>query len=64
MQVNGKAYPHRPALTLLALLAELDIDQRRVVVMQGDVIHRAGKIPDVPVGAEDVIEIVTMMQGG
>lgn len=64
MQINGQPYAHRPDLTLLALLAELDIDPRCAVVMQGDVIHRAGKIPDAPVGANDVIEIVTMLQGG
>lgn len=64
MQVNGRLRPHRPGLTLLALLAELQIDPRRVVVMHGDAIHRAGRIPDAPVAEHDVIEIVTMMQGG
>ncbi len=64
MQVNGQPYAHRPALTLLALLADLEVDPRHVVVMHNDVIHRAGRIPDAPVGAADVIEIVTMMQGG
>ena len=64
MQVNGKPYDHRPGLMLQALLAELQVDPRRVVVMQGDAIHRAGQIPDAPVAPDDVIEIVTMMQGG
>ena len=64
MQVNGRHHPYRQGLTLLALLAELQVDARRVVVMHGDVIHRAGRIPDAPVAADDVIEIVTMMQGG
>lgn len=64
MYVNGQPRPHRAGLTLHALLAELHVDARRVAVMQGDTIHRAGQIPDAPVGERDVIEIVTMMQGG
>ena len=64
MYVNGKQYAHRDGLTLHALLAELGIDQRTVVVMQGEEIHRARAIPDAPVAEADVIEIVTMMQGG
>lgn len=64
MQVNGRPHTHRPGLTLHALLRELDIDQRRVVVMHGDDIHRPGRIPDAPLAADDVVEIVTMMQGG
>lgn len=64
MQVNGRSYPYRDGLTLHALLAELHVDQRTVVVMHGDAIHRAGKVPDTPLARRDVVEIVTMMQGG
>lgn len=64
MRVNGKEYPYRAGLTLRALLDELEVDPQRVVVMQGDDIHRAGNIPDAPVSQRDTIEIVTMMQGG
>ena len=64
MYVNGETYSYRDGLTLHALLAEVGVDQRQVVVMQGDDIHRAGAIPDAPVHESDVIEIVTMMQGG
>ena len=64
MQVNGSDYPHRHGLTLHALLAELKIDPRVVAVMHGDEIHRAGRIPDAPLAERDVVEIVTMMQGG
>lgn len=64
MRVNGKDYLYRAGLTLHALLDELQVDSRRVVVMQGDDIHRAGQIPDAPVSEHDTIEIVTMMQGG
>jgi thiamine biosynthesis protein ThiS len=62
--VNGKAYTYRDGLTLHELLAELKVDQRTVAVMHGEVIHRAGRIPDTPLVERDVIEIVTMMQGG
>jgi sulfur carrier protein len=64
MRVNGKDYPYRAGLTLHALLSDLRVDPRRVVVMQGDDIHSAGRIPDAPVSQRDTIEIVTMMQGG
>lgn len=64
MYVNGKPYAYREGLTLHALLTELSVDQRLVAVMHGDEIHRAGKIPDTPLAERDVIEIVTMMQGG
>lgn len=64
MQVNGKPYTHRDGLTLHALLAELQLDQQTVAVMHGDDIHRAGRIPDSPLAERDVVEIVTIMQGG
>jgi sulfur carrier protein len=64
MRVNGKEYPYRAGLTLRALLDELAVDPQRVVVMQGDDIHRAGKITDAPVSQRDTIEIVTMIQVG
>ena len=64
MRVNGEAYPHRGGLTLHALLAELDIDQRVVVVMHREDIYPAGRIPDAPLEESDELEIVTMMQGG
>lgn len=64
MRVNGKPYAHRAGLTLQTLLAELRVDPRRVAVMHGEVVYHAGKIPAAPVAADDVIEIVTMLQGG
>ena len=64
MFVNGQTYAYRDGLTLHALLDELKVNPKTVVVMHGDDIHRAGKIPDTPVKPQDVIEIVTMMQGG
>lgn len=64
MQVNGKWYAHHDGLTLHALLSDLKIDQRTVAVMHADEVHRAGQIPDSPLAEPDVVEIVTMMQGG
>lgn len=64
MHVNGQIYPYRAGLTLHALLAELKLDQHAVVVMHGDEIHRAGQVPDAALTERDVVEIVTMMQGG
>ncbi|HEX9483440.1 MAG TPA: sulfur carrier protein ThiS [Gemmatimonadaceae bacterium] len=64
MRLNGDPYPCRPGLTLRALLEELSIEPRMVVVMHGDQIHRGGKVPDAPIAENDVVEIVTMMQGG
>lgn len=64
MYVNGRPYAHRDGMTLHVLLAELGLDQRTVVLMHGEEIHRAGNIPDTPLAERDLIEIVTMMQGG
>jgi thiamine biosynthesis protein ThiS len=64
MTVNGSSYQYRNGLTLHRLLDDLKIDQRTVVVMHGDEIYRAGKIPDANLASDDVLEIVTMAQGG
>ena len=64
MTVNGKRRDHRPGLTLHRLLAEMNVDQRMVVVMHGDDIYRAGQIPDAPLAEKDIVEVVTMAQGG
>jgi thiamine biosynthesis protein ThiS len=64
MTVNGKRYEHRAGLTLHTLLAEMNADQRMVVVMHGEEIYRAGQIPNAPLDEKDVVEVVTMAQGG
>lgn len=64
MRVNGREYPYRDGLTLHALLSELQVNSQAVVVMHGNDIYRAGRIPDAPVAVQDTIEVVTMMQGG
>jgi thiamine biosynthesis protein ThiS len=62
--VNGSRYEHRPGMTLHRLLDEIRVDQRTVVVMHGEEIYRAGKIPDLALAEGDVVEVVTMAQGG
>jgi len=64
MRVNGRDHPYREGLTLRALLDELKVNPQVVVVMHGDEIHRAGRMPDAPVAEQDTIEIITMMPGG
>ena len=64
MTVNGKLYEHRPGLTLHRLLDEMQADQRMVVVMHGEEIYHAGQIPDAPLADKDIVEVVTMAQGG
>jgi thiamine biosynthesis protein ThiS len=64
MRVNGRDHPYREGLTLRALLDELQVNPQVVVVMHGDEIHRAGRMPDAPVAEQDTIEIITMMPGG
>jgi thiamine biosynthesis protein ThiS len=64
MTVNGNRMQYREGLTLHRLLDDMQVDQRMVVVMHGDDIYRAGQIPDAPLGERDVIEVVTMAQGG
>jgi thiamine biosynthesis protein ThiS len=64
MIVNGETRSYRPALTLHELLEELNVDGKAAAVMVGDEVYRPGRIPDVALSADDVIEIVSMMQGG
>ncbi len=64
MTVNGNRVAHRPGLTLHRLLDEMKVDQRMVVVMHGDEIYRAGQIPDAQLDDRDIVEVVTMAQGG
>ena len=64
MLVNGKQYPHRPGLTLHAVIAEFGLRHSAIVVMRGDEIYKRGNIPDVELQPDDRIEIIRMMQGG
>jgi thiamine biosynthesis protein ThiS len=64
MTVNGESRAFRDGLTLLELLDEVKIDARAAAVMVGEEVYRPGRIPDVALKESDVIEIVSMMQGG
>ena len=64
MTVNDSRMDYRPGLTLHKLLNDLKVDPRMVVVMHGEEIYRAGRIPDAVLNERDVLEIVTMSQGG
>jgi thiamine biosynthesis protein ThiS len=64
MIVNGEVKAYRRDLSMHALLAELGVDRSVVAVMRGDEVYRPGKIPDIALSERDVIEVVSMMQGG
>lgn len=64
MTVNGERRAHRAGLTLHTLLDELHVDARAVAVMVDDEVYRPGRIPDVRLEDNTVIEVVQMMQGG
>jgi thiamine biosynthesis protein ThiS len=64
MTVNGESRAYREGLTLLGLLEDVRIDARAAAVMVGEEVYRPGRIPDVALKESDVIEIVSMMQGG
>jgi thiamine biosynthesis protein ThiS len=64
MMVNGERKAFRAGLRLHALLEELKVDGRSVAVMVGEAVFRPGRIPDVALKDEDVVEVVSMMQGG
>ena len=64
MMVNGQTREFREGLKLLELLADLDVDARAVAVMVDDEVYKPGRVPDVALRRDAVIEVVQMMQGG
>ena len=64
MIVNGESRDYRPGLGLHELLADMKVDGRAVAVMVGEEVYRPGRIPDVTLSETDVVEVVSMMQGG
>ncbi len=64
MIVNGESREYRQGLGLHELLAEMNVDGRAVAVMVGEDVYRPGRIPDVALREGDVVEVVSMMQGG
>ena len=62
--VNGSPRTVRPGVTLLQLLADLDLDPRTVVVEHNRRIVRRPALGETPVAAGDAIELVHFVGGG
>jgi len=62
--VNGSPRTVRPGVTLLELLAELELDPRTVVVEHNRRIVRRPALGETPVAAGDAIELVHFVGGG
>lgn len=61
--VNGE--PRNAAgKTLAELLAELGLRPELVAVLVNEKVYPRGKLPTEPLKEGDVVEIVTLMQGG
>lgn len=62
--INGETRRVAPGATLLALLAELELDPRAVVVEHNRRIVRRPALGEVTVAAGDAIELVHFVGGG
>ena len=62
--VNGSPRTVRPGITLLQLLADLELDPRTVVVEHNRRIVRRPALAETPVAAGDAIELVHFVGGG
>jgi len=62
--VNGSPRTVRPGVTLLQLLADLEVDPRTVVVEHNRRIVRRPALGETPVAAGDAIELVHFVGGG
>jgi len=62
--VNGSPRTVRPGVTLLQLLADLELDPRTVVVEHNRRIVRRPALGATPVAAGDAIELVHFVGGG
>ncbi len=62
--VNGSPRTVRPGVTLLQLLADLELDPRTVVVEHNRRIVRRPALGETPVAAGDAIELVHFVGGG
>ncbi|HLH79558.1 MAG TPA: sulfur carrier protein ThiS [Chthonomonas sp.] len=61
--VNGE--PRQAAgKTLEELLKELQLNPQLVAVLVNETVYPRGKLPTEPLKEGDVVEIVTLMQGG
>ncbi len=64
LTVNGESAEHADELTVSALLAELDLDPRRVAVERNKDIVRRAHFDKTNLSNGDVVEIVTLVGGG
>jgi thiamine biosynthesis protein ThiS len=64
IRLNGDPYEIAGPLTIAALLAQLEIDARRVAVEHNLVVLKRDAFDGTPVGEGDEIEIVNFVGGG
>jgi thiamine biosynthesis protein ThiS len=62
--LNGEHFELDEPMSVVALLAKLDIDPRRVAVEHNLTILKRQRFPEVLVGDGDRIEIVNFVGGG
>jgi thiamine biosynthesis protein ThiS len=62
--LNGEHFEIEAPLSVVALLAKLDIDPRRVAVEHNLIILKRQRFPEVIVADGDRIEIVNFVGGG
>jgi thiamine biosynthesis protein ThiS len=62
--LNGEQFELEEPMSVVALLAKLDIDPRRVAVEHNLAILKRQRFPEVIVGDGDRIEIVNFVGGG
>jgi thiamine biosynthesis protein ThiS len=62
--LNGERFELDEPMSVIALLAKLDIDPRRVAVEHNLAIVKRDRFPEVVVGDGDRVEIVNFVGGG
>jgi thiamine biosynthesis protein ThiS len=62
--LNGERFELDEPMSVIALLAKLDIDPRRVAVEHNLAIVKRHRFPEVVVGDGDRVEIVNFVGGG
>ena len=62
--LNGEQFELAAPVTVAALLAQLEIDPRRVAVEHNLAILKRQRFPEVVVGDGDRVEIVNFVGGG
>jgi sulfur carrier protein len=62
--LNGEPFELDQPMSVVTLLAKLDIDARRVAVEHNLTIIKRHRFPDVIIGDGDQVEIVNFVGGG